>query len=49
LPYDDERTLVIPVVPVEDDATPDPDNGLKLAVDKLHFTQESAMTGRYMG
>jgi len=44
LPYDDERTLVIPVVPVEDDVTPDPDNGLKLAVDKLHFPQESAMT-----
>jgi len=46
LPYNDETTLVIPVVPVEDDDTPDRDDGLTSAVDRLHFRQESATKGR---
>jgi len=45
LPYNDETTLVIPVVPVEDDDTPDRDDGLTSAVDRLHFRQESATKG----
>ncbi|KAH9547570.1 hypothetical protein CY35_11G040100 [Sphagnum magellanicum] len=41
LPCNDEMTLVIPVVPVDDD-TLDQDDGLTSTVDKLHFPQESA-------
>ncbi|CAK9196485.1 unnamed protein product, partial [Sphagnum troendelagicum] len=41
LPFNDEMTVVIPVVPVDDD-TLDQDDGLTSTVDKLHFPQESA-------
>jgi hypothetical protein len=37
-------TLIIPVVPVDDD-TLDQDDGLTSTVDKLHFPQESAAKG----
>jgi hypothetical protein len=37
-------TLVIPVVPVDDD-TLDQDDGLTSTVNKLHFPQESAAEG----
>jgi hypothetical protein len=37
-------TLIIPVVPVDDD-TLDQDDGLTSTVNKLHFPQESASKG----